>query len=295
MLCIGALPAITAAQPKDNSLTAGSDPLPEVLVTARKPVDQRILKQVIIPRFVQSHGAPNPRSHQVGRWSSPAFICPSAVGLKAAAVDYLAHRILAVAASVGAPTAVFGHCRTNVEVIFTPNPQEQVDYFGKTFGALLGYEAQSRKELLTFSHEISAWYTTGTRTYGGGWTIDEDQPLANAQAPGSASRLSAGMLSGFANVLIIVDSRQISDHSLHSIADYVAMLVLTRTSLSGCSELPSIIDLLSADCAGRAPPDSITEADIAFLKALYSSNLEMNVNLEQGEMRDQMLKMIKGP
>jgi hypothetical protein len=104
-----------------------------------------------------------------------------------------------------------------------------------------------------------------------------------------------GLLSGFANVLIIVDSRKISEHSLKSIADYIAMLALTRTSLDGCGDLPSIIDLLSADCAGRAAPDSLTKADVAYLKALYSSNLVMNFNLELGEMRDRMRKTIGGP
>ena len=103
-----------------------------------------------------------------------------------------------------------------------------------------------------------------------------------------ASRLGTEGLTGFVNVLIIVDSGEVAEYSLKQIADYVAMLVLTRTSLDGCSELPSIIDILSADCADRAPPDAITEADISFLKALYAANLEMNLNLERGDIRDQM-------
>jgi hypothetical protein len=68
---------------------------------------------------------------------------------------------------------------------------------------------------------------------------------------------------------------------------------LRPVSLDGCNLLPSIIDILSADCGNRAKPQGITEADTAYLKALYSSNLETHVNLEQGEMRDQMLKSIE--
>jgi hypothetical protein len=291
---IEAYAGAAAADPQ-ASQSNSQPPVQEVTVTAHKLIDERTLDRVIIPQFVKSHGAQNRRSHQIGRWTSPASICPSAEGIQAPAADYLARRILAVAASVGAPTAVYGHCRTNVEVIFTPGPQEQVTYFGKNYRALLGNEAQSQKELLTFSHEIRAWYTTVTHTWGSGWTLDNDEPWVNVEPPFEGSTFSSGLLSGFANVLIIVDSRKISGHALKSIADYIAMLALTRTSLDGCSELPSIIDLLSADCAGRAPPDSLTKADVAFLKALYSSNLVMNFNLELGEIRDRIRNTIGGP
>jgi hypothetical protein len=54
------------------------------------------------------------------------------------------------------------------------------------------------------------------------------------------------------------------------------------------------MDLLSADCTGRAPPNFITGADVAYLKALYSANLEMNLNLERGDMHDRMLQDVLG-
>jgi hypothetical protein len=92
--------------------------------------------------------------------------------------------------------------------------------------------------------------------------------------------------------MILIDSRQVNRHSLSAIADYVAMLALTRSTLGGCNELPSVIDLLSPDCGARPPPEGITSADEAYLKALYSSNLEMNVSLERGEIHDRMLRKI---
>src|SRR5262249_42405903 len=112
---------------------------------------------------------------------------------------------------------------------------------------------------------------------------------------GSAnSRLKTEVSSQFANVLIIIDSRQTSQYPLGALADYVAMLVLTRTSLSGCNELPSVTDLLSHDCGTRERPQSITEADRAYLKALYASSLESNTSLARGEIHDRMLRQIVG-
>jgi hypothetical protein len=87
----------------------------------------------------------------------------------------------------------------------------------------------------------------------------------------------------------------VAGDSLRSISDYIAMLALTRMgSLDACSELPSIIDLLSSGCDARDKPQALTDADTAYLKALYSSDLEMNLNIEQVDMRDRMVMSITG-
>lgn len=287
----------TASADPQGTQSKSQEPLQEVTVTAHRQIDDHTLDRVIIPRFVASHGAPSPKSNQVGRWTSYFPICPNTKGLKPAFADYVSRRVLAVAAMVGAPTARYGRCKFTVEIVFSSSPQAKVSYVAKTHRALLGYDEGSLKQRLTFSHTISAWYTTATHTDGGercigGWRVDSDVPSCN-QAQGGG-RLSSGMLSGIVNVLIIADSRQVDGLSQRSIADYIAMLVLTRTSVDGCSELASIIDLLSADCAGRAPPESITPADIAYLKALYSANLEKNLNLEQGDIHDRMAREVLG-
>ena len=55
-------------------------------------------------------------------------------------------------------------------------------------------------------------------------------------------------------------------------ADYVAMLTLSQPhSLEGCGELPSVTELFSQACSGRAAPRGFTSADAAFLAALYAA------------------------
>jgi hypothetical protein len=89
---------------------------------------------------------------------------------------------------------------------------------------------------------------------------------------------------------ILVDAEKQANVPLGATADYIAMIVLTRmASLDTCSELPSIIDLLALSCSDRARPDSITVADRAFLKSLYAADLQQNRNIEQADIRDQML------
>jgi hypothetical protein len=121
------------------------------------------------------------------------------------------------------------------------------------------------------------------------------QPQDGLAVGGRAgSRLGAGLVSEFMNVLVVVDSTQVTQYSLNTIADYVGMLALTRTSLGGCNELPSIIDLLSPDCGSSGRAESITVADSAYLKALYSASLEQKLNISQGEIHDRMLQLIVG-
>jgi hypothetical protein len=51
-----------------------------------------------------------------------------------------------------------------------------------------------------------------------------------------------------------------------------------------CGDLPSILDLLSPACRGGQMPASITEADTAYLKALYSMDLRALGNLQRSQM-----------
>jgi hypothetical protein len=95
-------------------------------------------------------------------------------------------------------------------------------------------------------------------------------------------------------VLIIADSTRLAQFSLQSIADYAAMLALTRMAqLENCAPLPSITDLLAGGCATPAP-QALTAADRAYLKALYSANLEQTLNLERGDVHERMMRQIEG-
>ncbi len=72
------------------------------------------------------------------------------------------------------------------------------------------------------------------------------------------------------------------------------MLTLTRMAqLEDCAPLPSITDLLASGCPSPAP-GSLTAADRAYLKALYSGDLEQTLNLERGDLYERMMQQIEG-
>jgi hypothetical protein len=118
------------------------------------------------------------------------------------------------------------------------------------------------------------------------------QALMNSgkTVPGCAgSRLTHCLSSLFANVLIVADGKALEGRHLGPVADYIAMLVLSQPrSLDGCDALPSILDLTSSGCDGRPAPDALTIDDIAYLKALYRTNLETVYTLEKADVATKM-------
>ena len=76
--------------------------------------------------------------------------------------------------------------------------------------------------------------------------------------------------------------------------DYLALLALTRMAdLDLCAPLPSITDLLAGGCATPVA-DSLTGADRAYLKALYSADLGKNLNIERADIHEEMMRQIEG-
>ncbi|HEX3836933.1 MAG TPA: hypothetical protein VHW25_08230 [Steroidobacteraceae bacterium] len=159
---------------------------------------------------------------------------------------------------------------------------------------VIGAQAVGPNLMMALQQGVDASTPAGA-VAGDGARIDPAYGGGYAGFGNAASYFTKGFTSEFLQVLVVVDTRKIATDSLSSISDYISMLALTRTeSLDGCSELPSIIDLLSSGCGRRAKPLALTATDTAYLKALYSADLEKNLNLEQGDMRDRMVTTITG-
>jgi hypothetical protein len=281
-----------AMQPDDNVAANPSAPLPPVTVTAARRPDTRQLANEIVPAFVKSHGKPAPTTGQLARWR--VGICPLTRGLSPAANAFVTARVRAVAATVGAPTQEAGQCAENVQIIFTTEPQKVLDDVVERYRQLLGFHYVSQeKQLATFSRPIQAWYVTATRGAKGAEVIDS---IFGVVPPGRlGSRLTTGMSSAFVYALVVADASKVDGLTFGSIADYIAVLTLSQAqSLDACSELPSIVDLLSSGCGERPKPEAMTASDAAYMRALYSIDLELQLGLERSQIHVKMMQEIEG-
>jgi len=97
------------------------------------------------------------------------------------------------------------------------------------------------------------------------------------------------------NALIVVDAKAILGRSIGSIADYVAVLALTMASApERCGTLPSILDMLLPNCADKEHLTGITSGDLAFLRALYNTDLEVVLPLERSSIDGSMTRQFVG-
>jgi hypothetical protein len=149
-------------------------------------------------------------------------------------------------------------------------------------------------------HAVQGWYLLGG---GGGGILNDDPgllgPLSLMALWPYAIPTSAhgnGGRSGIVSVILIIDTTQVAGYTIGSIADYAALLALTVVqSPHHCDPLPSILDLMSPDCALREKPAGVTAGDLAFLKALYYHNTGLGPTLTRDQIGRNMLAQFKRP
>ena len=295
------------SSPANTEVTAGSpQDLPNVTVTAPRPPTPEELAGNAVPNFVTSHATPSAVIGQLTRWRTG--ICPVTRGLSEAMNAFVTARILAIAESVRAPHQTSPNCKANVEILFTLEPQQVLDAIVKKDSRLVGFHyPQQEKRSAAVTHPIQGWYVTSTRNYAGLESIDEASPLslmdgsvalqgkvmnAGKVPPGKpGSRLTNLRTSQVVLALIVADAKRLDGMAIGSISDYLAMLTLSQArSSDSCSQLPSIMDLMTSACESGSKPDQVTAGDLAFLRALYSANLETPVEIEASNIENQMMR-----
>jgi hypothetical protein len=296
---IGISAAFGQAEGKTSRPINGSPSLPEVTVTSPRPPTPQELADEAVSNFITAHTTPSTVIHQLTRWRNG--ICPLTQGLSPAFNAFVSARIEAVATAVGAPYDVDLQCKYNVHILFTAEPQKVLDEVVKQDARLLGFHySQQTKKLAIFSHPIQGWYITSTLNYRGVAAIDDPYPLpalpgilnaGSVPAGDPGSRLTNGRRSLIVHALIVVDVNKVTGMSIGSISDYLAVLVLSQAqSPDTCSQLPSIMDLMAAHCGDKEKPVQVTAGDIAFLRGLYSTDLEQPLSLERSDIQNNMMR-----
>ena len=235
--------------------------------------------------FVYAHAKLAPKIDQLSLWTLP--VCPEVQNVPPAYAAFITARIKAVAKSVGAPVKEL--CRTDIEIIFTSDPQAFIDDVAKKNPKMLGYHyVHDTKAIATVTKPVQAWYVTATsnrvETY-----LDDPYHSAPAGTPGS--RLSHGELSVFDGILILADANRMAGYPVGQIADYLAMLSLSEAEApDDCVELSSILDLMSPDCPASPKPESLTAADKKYLEGLYAMDPDEIGSLQKSAIANHMLE-----
>jgi hypothetical protein len=282
-------------------------PTEQVTVNATRLQDQ-------IHSFVESFAAPSPVIGKLARWRDG--ICPVAGGTPDALKDAVVKRVRAIAAMVGAPVAP-EPCKGNIDIVFTYSPQVLLDDVRDHHPVLLGYHDVARaEELATVRHTVQSWYATQTADMGGTRNVDDKQTHASvimsvylpSGRPGATvpvpfeirdarvqqvtgNHMDDGLHSELFHVIVTVNAARIRDDQIPGITDYVAMLALAQTTtFETCADLPSIANIVTDNCPSN--PQVITEADLAYLRALYKTDTTRTLAQQRRDIAEEMDKAL---
>jgi hypothetical protein len=308
-------PAAQSTQSNPPVNVGASADLPDVTVFApRLPTDEELAGHSLA-EFVLHHATTHytniDTTGNLARWrGGKQSICPLTEGLSPGYNAFVTARIRALAAYVGAPVQSDLQCKSNVQVIFTNNPEERMDavikwatvYFRNRYTG-------GMKELIAYrsDHPIQGWYLA---TGGGAIVLTTDVGLVGLSVlpiwpkitqnyigigkTGTRVGASSGSGIGIGIVILVVDTSKVVGYTVGALADYLAMLTLSvAQSPDHCDPLPSILDLMSSSCTGREMPTAITAGDLAFLKALYYKNTGLGPSLSRSAIEDSMVQQFK--
>jgi hypothetical protein len=302
---LAASPVLAAPGQPDPPAKAPDNTVSGVTVTAEKP-DPLVDKAT---QFVRSH-VPENREGQLARFRDK--ICVRVAGLPAAYGAFIEKRVMQVAETAHARVDRTAGCTANVNVIFSPNPQAQLEDIAKRREILFGYYFMSQlKSLATFNRPIQSWYLTRTVGTDGIDVLELNQSRAciSSYAPGTSpcdikapaitgragSRLGADMSSELVHTLILVDANKVADAKIGAIADYIAVLALSRwQGLERCNAAPTILNLMADGCEGEAP-EAVTKEDLALLAALYAGDPRENGSQQRMAIAARMSQVAKAP
>lgn len=307
-----ALPSIT---PGVNAGTPAE--IPDAAVTIPSPPAEQELAGDSLSDFIMHHAtvryASTGTTRNLARWrGGRQSICPLTVGLTPGYDAFVTARLRAVATYVGAPVQSDPQCKTNVQILFTDNPQQSMDKVIKwaTAPATFGIRySGGKRDLIEYisDHPIQGFYLA---TRGGSVVLNTDVALVGLDvlpiwpqvgqkylgndALGTRLGGSSGSGIGIGVVLLVVDTTKLGRYGVGTLADYLAMLTLSLVqSPDHCDPLPSILDLLSSSCGTRERPAGITAGDLAFLKALYYLNTGIGPSLSRDAIEDNMMRQFK--
>ena len=267
--------AASATQSGPAEKTAPASNLSGVTVTAPEKPNPLVNPET---QFVRGHLTEN-RNQQYARFHDP--ICVRVIGLPPEFDAFIAKRVVDVANQVHAPVDPSPTCRPNVNVVFSPKPQAQLDDIAKRRDILFGFHfVAETKKLSTFSRPIQAWYLTRARDTKGNDVLelldqhpygDEGKAPALMGRPGS--RLGNDMSTELVHALILADASKVADEKIGAVADYVAVLALARwQGLERCNFLPTILNLMADGCPADQIAETATAGDLGLLKGLYTVN-----------------------
>jgi hypothetical protein len=235
-----------------------------------------------------------PIGGQLSRFESS--VCPAAVGLSVLQNDAIAQRMRRVAVAAGLRLGRAG-CRPNALLMVVGDKTQFMNALYKKHPAYFIDETGHAKRPHPTPGPVASWHVEALLDSNG-------IPAAKAVENGvprdyyitssmDSSRLLPPTIPHFAAGVVVVELKALAGITTTQLADYAAMRIYARTDpgrLKNAS-VQTILELLDTPMGGAAPI-TLTSWDLAFLKALYSSESRQFANRQRSEMQYDMRRSL---
>ena len=280
---------------QDAAIPGPSRETPSTLdtVTVQARRDREIKRQ--ITKFV-SGGVVTYSSDSLERWNQP--ICPLMAGLPDKPAQFIRARVSQIANDSHAPLGP-EHCKPNLVVVFTNDPDVLVDKWHKRIHGLFNTcnGLGPVKKFLHSRQPVRVFYNAISTSAGGPGVGALVLGGVNVSGTGGCLSIGAGgtwlhhgSVHELTSVIIVVDGRQTTKINMGQLADYIAMIGLGQIRMQAdTGTAPSILHLFQ----GSDPqPLGLSPWDETFLLSLYTT--EQSSVLEVPTIEDRMFKQIVG-
>lgn len=251
-------------------------------------------REQIVRDFVQTYSAPSQFTGRIARIG--ADFCPQTYGLGTDLNVFITRQVRQRGLEVGAPGKGSGVCNANVRIIFTEDPQWLVEQMASANDSFLGYHHRvGKKEALQVRQPVQGWYVNETMDIDG--QVVPDAPGAETDGDAAWLRVlgrTKGLVTRTRSVLIVVDLRATPGVELTALADHIAMLALAQTTVqAACKPMPSITNLFDKSCPAELRAEALTDNDLAYLKALYTTEPTLPPAALQGSIAKKMASILR--
>ncbi len=250
---------------------------PDIVVTGNEGLDRQV-------RDFVGALAKAPGQGQLSRFEWA--VCPLSVGLSPAQNQAVASRIRRVAQGVGMKVADAG-CAPNILVAAVADKQAFLRGLVQRQPGLFADMAPSRvRRLAREPGPVAAWQLKGLRRADGYDLVKQNSSdIYVNQAAGSGSHIQETARPHFTAAVVVMELDAVQGLTTTQLADYAAMRAFARTDPSRLpASTPSILKAVGAP-VGTAVPITMTEWDLGFLRALYSSADNLKAAFRRTEMR----------
>lgn len=281
MLIQIALAVGLSAVPATPTPASSSSEPPEIVVKGRRDFGEQVNDFVEALTDVRA-------TDQISRFDWA--VCPGAIGLSTSQNASAARRMRAVAEAAGIKVAP-ASCKANVLMIVTDDKAKFVGWLEAKHPTYFeGVPDKVMKQLGRKDLPVAAWHVEGLLDADGG-SVARDRVSGHytVERTDTPSRISTTTRPHFAAAIVVIDSKALDGLTVVQLADYAAMRAFARTdpSRAAASAAPTILNIIDSPMDSEVPI-TLTQWDLAYLKALYASPDHRLAGQQQRDMQSRM-------